>query len=59
MEQRLISFRKLKFYCNRGEQPDCAYIEDDTPCTAKNCPVWRKLKSLEEATIFPKVSSLW
>ncbi len=48
---RLISFKKLRESCTYVDdcdyEPWCLYgeIEDDTSsCTAKNCPIWTKLR---------------
>ena len=44
MEQRLISFRKLRLRCDCRMYEDVCY-EVGKPCSAKNCPVWKKLMS--------------
>lgn len=50
MEQRLISFRKFKAYCNHKydgyhyEKRILFCFADNQRCAAKNCPVWAKLK---------------
>ena len=58
METRVITFRKLKSICDEkyDDYSDnittyyCYKLIDnykDTRCTAKNCPVWRKLKVIK------------
>jgi hypothetical protein len=50
--KKLISFRQLKANCaweiiqNRGTMYDCGYLSSDrVKCTARNCPVWKKLET--------------
>lgn len=49
MEQRLISFRRLKKQCIDESDGHCIILENEfgfwKKCTAKNCPVWAKLNS--------------
>lgn len=63
MEARLITFRRLKEVCTYR---DCYFLERDDyvltcaklgygvdikhRCTAKNCPVWAKLRRGDELT---------
>ena len=56
MEQRLISFKRFKAHCNGEYDGRCMDGKAELKCNVKNCPVWRKLRSLEEATLFPKKS---
>ena len=49
--KKLISFQQLKANCaweiiqNRGTMYDCGYLSSDrVKCTARNCPVWKKLE---------------
>jgi hypothetical protein len=56
--KKLIGFRQLKANCaweiiqNRGTMYDCGYLSSDrVKCTARNCPVWKKLETPEKGLV--------
>lgn len=54
--ERMITFRKLKNICfwkewgrMGGHKAECVHkaLPEIVPCTAANCPVWKKLKEVK------------